>query len=191
MVFVHRATSFKRRECSGSPHDRQLATMTVDFEVRAELRDLRQQRPVNRHLSQTRTRARNSLAQLLLVFHARLAKRFRIAIVRLASLYDVYAIIQISLGDDFRVQSKSVQQLRAQFSLFRIAGTDQHEARRMFDGHAFALNSISSCGRNVQQKIDEMVFEKVDLVYVQKAAIGPSQQPGIESLSTLRERAFD
>ena len=124
--------------------------MTVDFEIRAELRDLRKYRTVHRDLFQIRTRACDSLSQLLLILGVFLGELFRIAIVRFASLDDLHAVVEIGLRHDFGVQSKTIQQLRPQFAFFGIARSHQHEAGRMFDRHAFPLDAVSSSGGHVQ-----------------------------------------
>jgi len=124
--------------------------MPVDFQIDAELRDLRQYRTVDGRLSQVRTCARDPLAQLLLISGKSFSERFRIAIVLFASLDDLDAVVEIRLRHDFGVQSETVQQLRPQLTLFRVSRTNQDKVRRMFDGNALALDSISACRGDVQ-----------------------------------------
>ena len=45
-------------------------------------------------------------------------------------------------------------------------------------------------GGDIEQQIDEMVFEQIDLVDVEKAAVGSRQQARLERLLAARQRAF-
>ena len=89
------------------------------------------------------------------------------------------------------MQSETVEKLWSKFAFFRISRTDQHKARRMLDRNTFTLNFIDSGDRNVEQQIDEMIFEQVYFVDVQKTAIRARKQSGIESFATGRQRALD
>ena len=59
----------------------------------------------------------------------------------------------------------------------------------MFGGDALALDAVSSGRGHVEQQIDEVVFEKVNFVYVEEAAVGAREQSRLESLDALSERA--
>ena len=86
--------------------------MTIDFEVRTELRDLRRYRSRDRELIQARARSRNALAELLLTGGIRFTERFAISIVAFTTLDDVDTVLEIVFGCDFRMQSEAVEQLR-------------------------------------------------------------------------------
>ena len=91
---------------------------------------------------------------------------------------------------DLDGEAETVEQLRAQFAFFRIAAADQHEAGRMAHAEALALDDVDAGGRDVEQKIDEMVLEQIDFVDVEKAAIGLGEQAGLErSFRRARARA--
>ena len=80
-------------------------------------------------------------------------------------------------------EAESVEQLRPQLPLLRIAAPDQHEARRMADAQALALDDIHARSRDVEQEIDEMILEQIHLVDIEKSAIGVRQQPRLERIS--------
>src|SRR6185503_16316472 len=149
--------------------------MTIDFQVRAELRDLLQHGSRNIDLREVRTRTRDSLAQLLLIFSKRLTKRFPISIVTFATLDDIDSILKVVLCFDLNVQAKPIQQLWPELTLFRISRSDQNKTRGMFDRDALALDLVPSRDRYVQQEIDQMVLEQVYLVNIKKAPVRARQ----------------
>src|SRR6185369_9032902 len=151
VFFSYCTTSFKRRERARSTHDRQLTTMTVNFEIRAELRNLLEHWTLHRDLHQPGTRARDSLPKLLLIRGERLTKRIALAIVRFTTLNDVNAVLEIIFGGHFGMQSEAIEQLRTQLTFFRIAGTYQNKTCRMFDGNTFALDFIHTSHGDVEQ----------------------------------------
>src|SRR5687767_11294572 len=157
VVLTNYPATFKRRECTRGSHDRQLTAMPVDFQIDAELRNLREYRSVNRHFPQPRARPRDPLAQNFLILGVSVEKSLRVAIVRFASLDNLDSIIEISLSHNFGMQPKAIEQLRPQFAFLRIAGSDQHELGWMFDGDAFPLDSVSPRRGNVQQQIHQMI----------------------------------
>jgi len=84
-----------------------------------------------------------------------------------------------------------IEKLRTKFAFFRIARANQHKARWMLDGNAFTLDLIDSGNGHVEQQIDEMIFEQVYLVDVEKASISTRQQAGIEDFSASRKGALN
>ncbi len=97
---------------------------------------------------------------------------------------------QVFRRADFDRQSEAVEQLRTQVALFRVAAAHEHEARRVPDAEAFALDHVLTGGRHVEQQVDQVVFEQVHFVDVEKAAMGPCQQAGFEGLFALRQRTL-
>ena len=87
-------------------------------------------------------------------------------------------------------QAEAIQQLRAQLAFLGIAGADQHEPRGMTDAQAFALDDVfAGCG-DVEQQIDQMIFQQIGLIDVKKAAMRPGQQSRLERLLAARQRPF-
>jgi hypothetical protein len=50
---------------------------------------------------------------------------------------------------------------------------------------ALALDDVLAGGRHVDQQVDQVVFQQVDLVDVQEAAVGARQQARLEGLHAL------
>ena len=121
---------------------------------------------------------------MLLIVGVGLAKRFTVAIITFSSLDDVDPVLKIIFSLYFGVQAKTIEQLRAKFTLFRISRTDQNKTRRMFDRDALAFDSVSARCRNVEQQIYKVILKQVDFIDIKKAAIGAREQSGIENLST-------
>ena len=80
--------------------------------------------------------------------------------------------------------------MRPQFTLLGVATADQHKTRRVAHRQAFTLDKVFASSRNINQKVDQMVFNQVDFIDVQKAAVGTRQQAGLEGLDTLRLRTL-
>ena len=78
-----------------------------------------------------------------------------------------------------------------QFAFFRVAAADQHEARGVPHAEALALDHVLARGGDVEQEIDEMVLEQIDLVDIEKAAIGLREQARLEGFFAMRERALE
>jgi hypothetical protein len=91
---------------------------------------------------------------------------------------------------DLHRQAEAVEQLRAQLAFLRVAAAHQHETRRVAHAEALALDHVLAAGGHVQQRVDQMVFQQVGLVDVQKAAVGAGQQAGLEALLAAGQRAL-
>ena len=118
------------------------------------------------------------------------AKTGGVALERIAPLDDLHAQSQVLRGAHFYRQAKTVQQLRAQFAFFGVATAHQHKAGGVAHAQALALHQVlAGCG-HVNQQIDQMVFQQIDLVDVQKAPVGLRQQAGRKFLHALRQGFF-
>ena len=60
----------------------------------------------------------------------------------------------------------------------------------MPDAETLPLDDVLAGCRHIEQQIDQMILEQIDFVDIEKAAIGARQQPGLERLDALRQRAF-
>jgi hypothetical protein len=125
----------------------------------------------------------------LLRFQTR-AKAFGITLEGFAPLNYQHALIKLGCGFNLHVQAETVEQLRAQLALLRIARADEHKLRRMLNRDAFTLDQIATRDRHVEQKINQVIFEQVYFVNVEKAAMSACQQPGLKSLNTFLERTL-
>jgi hypothetical protein len=60
----------------------------------------------------------------------------------------------------------------------------------MAHADAFAFNNVLSGGGDVEEEIDEMVFEEIDLVDIEVAAMRAGEEAGLVGFFTAREGAF-
>ena len=187
----HRAVAVQRGQRARGAHQRQLAAQAVGAERHAQLRGALQHRVVDAHLVQVLARADDALAHALVLLMPFGDEGRRVALEGIAAAHHQHALRQLGGRAHFHRQAEAVEQLRAQFAFFGVAAADQHEARRMAHAQALALDHVLARGGHVDQQVDQMVVEQVDLVDVQKAAVRARQQPGLEGLDALRQRALE
>jgi len=58
------------------------------------------------------------------------------------------------------------------------------------NAHALALDDVLARGRHVQQQVNQVVIQQVDLVDVEKSAVGACQQARLKRPLALRQRLF-
>ncbi len=87
----------------------------------------------------------------------------------------------VGAGGHVDGQPEAVEQLGAQLALLGVHGADEDEAGRVLVGDALALHPVDPGGGHVEQHVDQMVGQQVDLVDVEHAAVGASQQPRLEA----------
>ena len=63
-------------------------------------------------------------------------------------------------------QTKAVQKLRADITLFGVHSANQHKACGVGIGNALAFNSVYAHSSGVQQNVNNMVIQQVDFVYI-------------------------
>ena len=61
----------------------------------------------------------------------------------------------------------------------------------MAKAHALALDHVFAGCRDVEQKVDEEVFKKVDFVDIEKAPVGAREKAGLEGFFASRERSLE
>lgn len=108
-----------------------------------------------------------------------------IALVRVAAAHHLHTHRQIVGCLHLHRQAKAVEQLRAQFALLRVTAAHKHKARGVTDGQALALDHVLAAGGHVDQQVHQMVFQQVDFIDVEKAAVRARQQAGLEGLDAL------
>ena len=130
------------------------------------------------------------LAQLCLVLCPFLDESGAVALEGVAAANDFDTARQVVGRLHFDRHAEPIQQLRAQLAFFGIAGTDQHEPRRMTDAQSFALDDVfAGCG-DIEQQIDQMIFQQIGFIDVEKPAMRAGQQSRLECLFAARQRAF-
>jgi hypothetical protein len=105
------------------------------------------------------------------------------------SLHDAHPVVKRLQTADLDAESETVEQLRAQVSLFGVHRTDEHQPRRMRERHSLTFHDVDTHGRRVEEHVDEVVVEEVDLVDVEQVAVGGGQKARFEAtLSSLDRR---
>ena len=97
----------------------------------------------------------------------------------LAKLREEVAELVGSFGDVRRrrnldSQSEAIEQLRPQLPLLGIPAADEDETRRVPNAESFALDKVFTRGGDIQQQVDNVVFEQVDLVDIEESPVGTS-----------------
>ncbi len=94
-----------------------------------------------------------------------------IALKAFPAPHDFDAPVQLTYCFDAHVEAEAIQELRADFTLFGIPGTDQHEAGGMAQADAFALDDVPPARRDIQEQIHEMVFQEIDFINVEETTV--------------------
>ena len=135
-------------------------------------------------------RRRDLLAQLRLFLGPCRDERGGIAFEFVAAAYDLDTAGKVVRRLHLNRHAEPIQQLRPQLALFRIAGADQHEPRRMTDTQPFALDDVfAGCG-DIEQEIDQMIFQQIGFINVKEPAMRPRQQSRLECLFAARQCPF-
>ena len=132
-----------------------------------------------------------SIGKLLLARLPLLVEALRIALVRDAALDDGDALPRVGDAVHIDAERKAVEQLRPQVAFLRIHRADQHEARRVAEADALALDHVDAHGRRIEQQVDDMVVEQVDLVDVKQPAVGGGQHARLEAALALLNGLLD
>jgi hypothetical protein len=61
----------------------------------------------------------------------------------------------------------------------------------MAHAQAFALDHVDTGGGDIKQQIDEMILQQIDLVDIEKAAMGLGKQAGLKGAFARNKRLFD
>ena len=126
VLVSYSTTPFERGQRACSTHDRELTTMAIDFKIRAELRDLFQYRSRNVDLAEIHASARNSFAQLLLIFCKLVAERLSISIVAFAALDNVIETNVTDLQTDVSNLQTDVGIIETNVTNLQMGQRDEH-----------------------------------------------------------------
>ena len=63
-------------------------------------------------------------------------------------------------------QTKAVQKLRTDVTLFGVHSANQHKACGVRIGNTFTLNSVYAHGSGVQQHVYNVVIQQIDFIYI-------------------------
>src|SRR5687768_10342733 len=56
---------------------------------------------------------------------------------------------------------------------------------------SFALDDVDTTCRDVEQQIDEMIFEQIDFIDIEESVVRAREQSGLEATSAVNERILD
>ena len=119
------------------------------------------------------------------------AKRVRVGVVRHPPAHHLDPQRRVARRGHLDGQPEPVEQLRAQLALLGVHRADEHEAGRVLDRDAVALDGRAAHRGGVEQQVDEVVVQQVDLVDVEDPAVRLGQQAGLVlrlALATARAR---
>src|SRR5687768_6467424 len=61
----------------------------------------------------------------------------------------------------------------------------------MSDRDSLPLNDVDAACRDIEKQIDKMIFQKIDFIDIQEAAMRARQQAGLESAGSMQKRMLD
>ena len=189
VAFLDLAAAGQRGGRLGALEDRDVGAMAGDAHAHDEPCDRAVQLASHDDAGEQLDSARQPAAQGLLLFLPGRGKRLGVGIPGLAPAQHLGPDRGVLDAVDLDVEADAVGELRAQVALLGVHRPDQHEARRMGDRDALALDRVDAHRGRVEQDVGEVVVQQVDLVDVEDAAIGGRQQPGLERHRALAQRA--
>ena len=182
--------ALQRRERPGGAHQRQFGAQTIGAELDAELGRLFENAVGHRDRGKALAGIAQACSERRFSGLGGCQKRAGIALETVARLDDGDAGLNVLRRRHGHRQAEAVEKLGPQLPFLRIAAADHHEAGGMAHREAFPFDDILAGGRDVEEEIDEMVLQKVDLVHIEKAAIGLGEKPRLEAPLAGQERVF-
>ena len=126
-------SALERRKRPRSSRDRKLAAMPVYLQLQAELGNADEQPAIDRDPRMQLLRASYSFPDDCLLELPTNDERRRVALELLAPLDYLDALVEVGDRFDLSKEPEPIEQLRPKFAFFRIAGTNEHEPRRVID----------------------------------------------------------
>ena len=186
----HRHRTVERGQGARGTQQGEVAAQAVGAERGAEQGNALARRVVHRHLGQASAGGGDLFADALVVLVPVGDEGGTVLLKSVAPLDHLHPLGQLVGRAHLHREAEAVQQLRAQLAFFRVATAHQHKARRVAHRQALALDHVFTRGGHINQQIDQVVFQQVDLVDVEKAAVRLGQQTRLEGLDALGERAL-
>src|SRR5690606_13415995 len=168
-----------------------VGTQAVHLEGGADLGDLEHRRLPQGDLLDALASQRDPSGELGLAGRVPRDEARGVAVEVEAAPHHLDAQGGIAWGGHLDGEAEAVEQLGAKLTLLRVHRADQHEPGAVADRDAVPLDRHLAGGGGVEQQVDEVVVEQVDLVDVQDAAVGASQEPGLELDGAGSERLLE
>ena len=140
--------------------------MTVYTQLNRKLSHSFQQLVINSYLRQQLAGSDNFFCQLLLRFLIACNKAFSIVFISQTALDYLYALQRVMFAGYNNAQTKAVQKLRADVTLFGVHSANQHKACGVGIGNTFTLNGVYAHGSGIQQNVYNVVIQQVDFVCI-------------------------
>ena len=140
--------------------------MTVYAQFYRQLSHSFQQLVINSYLRQQLAGSDNFFCQLLLCFLIACNEAFSIVFIRQTAFDYLYALQRVMFAGNNNAQTKAVQKLRADVTLFGVHSAYQNKACGVGVGNALAFNSVYAHGSGVQQHVYNVVIQQVDFIYI-------------------------
>ena len=189
VAFLDLAAAGQRGGGLGALEDRDVGAVAGDAHAHDEPCDRAVQLASHHDAGEQLDSARQPAAQGLLLFLPGRRKRLGVGIPGLTAAQHLGPDGGVLDAVDLDVEADAVGELRAQVALLGVHRPDQHEARRMRDRDALALDRVDAHRGCIEQDVGEVVVQQVDLVDVEDSAIGCRQEPGLERHRALAQRA--
>lgn len=191
MLAFGRFRALERGIGAGRAHEREFAAQAIGPHRDAQAGSILQRFIGHRDLGQRLLALGNALDDLGIGLGPVCGECGAIAFLRIAAAHDLDTLFDILRRLHLDRQAEPVEQLRAQFALFRVAAADQHEFRRMPDRQPLALDQVLARLRDIEEQVDQMVLEQIDLVDIQVSAMRAGEQPRLERLLATPQCAFE
>src|ERR1700737_2898786 len=151
------------------PH--KIGPVPVDLQADVELRERPQDPGRHDDVREADDRLGDPRPDLGILLGEALAELGRMRFPFLPPLDDLDALPDVLDAFDVDRQAESVEQLRAEATLFRVHGAAQDEAGGMPDRDAFALDHVHTHGGGIEQHVDQVVVEQVDFIDIEDVAV--------------------
>ena len=169
----------------GRTGDHEITAQTVHLELHADRRDAPKLGRRQPYRSEHRACPRDGRGDLGVLVGELCRETCRVVFIRKSAFHHLDARRDLLGCGDIHRQTESIQQLRAELTLFWVHRPHEDKTGRLRVRDAVTLDDHPARRRCVQQHVDEVVGEQVDLVDVEHSPIGVRQQPWRESLFTL------
>ena len=178
-------------QCPCGAQEGQFSAQPVRTQSDAESRAIRHDIFRGLHRGKRCARVQDCGADLCILGLPMRHERVVVPFERIAATNDLDPLLDVHRGTHLDGQAEAVQQLGTKLSFLRVPRSDEHEARGMADRKTFAFDGIDPGFGHIEQKIDNVIFQQVDLVDVEVSAVGPRQKTGFEGFLAMGEHTLD
>gem|GEM_PF-3769544 len=169
----------------------ELPSMTVDFEHQTQFHNLRQQSFGKLYSAKHLHSSYYTSTQTLLIRHPLPDEFLRIEPKSFRSLHNFHPLSKVLQGTNLDKQPKAIQELRPQIPFLRIARADKNKPRRVPYTQTLPLHNVDPHHRHIQQQVDQVIFEQVDFINIEKTTMRLGEQTRLKRPFPTRERRLN